>query len=208
MIKIFLVDDHKMVREGVKQLLTLSNAFEIVGEASNGKEFLDNVEDSEFDVLLLDLNMPIMSGIEVLTELKKMNKSIKIIILTIHNNISYMEKAMKLGASGYVLKDSSIGVLEETIKDVYNGKKVIDPVLLDEIRKYDEHINNRNKLTNREEEILKAIVKGLSNKEIAEKFNITEQTVKNHIVNLFRKIQVTDRTQAAVYAIKMKIIDL
>lgn len=208
MIKIFLVDDHKMVREGVKQLLTLSNAFEIVGEASNGKEFLDNVEDSEFDVLLLDLNMPIMSGIEVLTELKKMNKSIKIIILTIHNNISYMEKTMKLGASGYVLKDSSIGVLEETIKDVYNGKKVIDPVLLDEIRKYDEHINNRNKLTNREEEILKAIVKGLSNKEIAEKFNITEQTVKNHIVNLFRKIQVTDRTQAAVYAIKMKIIDL
>ncbi len=204
-IKIIIADDHWMVRDGIKQLLELDETISIVAEANSGQECLCLVKDMDANILLLDINMPDINGLKLLDRINSLNPNIKVIMLTIHNEPEYMNKAMNLGANGYVLKDSSSEILKQAIQVVLQGDQYIDPSLLsyyfsDTSKIY--NLEDSDILTNREIEVLILMSQGLYNKEIAYKLGISEKTVKNHASNIFRKINVSDRTQAAIYAIK------
>lgn len=209
-IEIVIADDHVMVREGLRQLLELEGDIKIVGEANDGEECLDIIEKVYPDVLLLDINMPKKNGLDVLKELKDRKFKNKVLILTIHNEVEYLMKAVDIGVDGYVLKDSDTNVLRKAIVSVYNGENYIQPSLTPALK---EKLANKSGesallLTKRELQVLKLIAEGLYNKEIAYKLEISEKTVKNHVSNIFKKINVSDRTQAAVFAIKNGIVDI
>lgn len=209
-VRVVIIDDHVMVREGIKQLLEIDGDIQVVGEAGDGEKGLELLETLEPDMVLLDINMPKMNGLEVLTELKKRGLKYKVLILTIHNEIEYLEKAIDIGVDGYVLKDSELAVLKKAIFTIYEGNSYIQPsltaLLKSKLEKSKE--TKEEELTKREIEVLKLIARGMYNKEIADELVISEKTVKNHISNIFRKIDVTDRTQAAVYAIKHNYVEI
>ena len=211
-IKIVIADDHSMIREGLKQLLELDGDIVVVEEATNGEECLQVIERVHPDVVLLDINMPVMDGLKMLEILRNSQwKNQKVLILTIHNEIEYLMKAMEIGIDGYVLKDADSSVLKQAIMVVHQGEKYIDYSmlpLLKEKRIQEKEQKEEDKLTRREIEVLKLLAEGLFNKEIAYKLSISEKTVKNHVSNIFKKISVSDRTQAAVYAIKNNIVEL
>ena len=212
-IKIVIADDHSMIREGLKQLLELDGDILVVGEAGNGEECLNIIDEVHPDVVLLDINMPVMNGLQTLETLRKSNnKDQKVLILTIHNEIEYLMKAKEIGINGYVLKDAESAILKKAIFKVYAGDEYIDftmvPMLNEKMDKEKENPEDEDKLTRREIEVLKLLAEGLFNKEIAYKLSISEKTVKNHVSNIFKKIGVFDRTQAAVYAIKNNIVEL
>ncbi|MBP3616682.1 MAG: response regulator transcription factor [Lachnospiraceae bacterium] len=215
MIQVLLVDDHSMVREGIKQLLELDGDIKIIGEAGNGEQCLEMIDTLNPDVVLLDINMPQMNGLEVLEKLKEKKSKQKVLILTIHNEVEYLMRAVDIGVSGYVLKDSDSTVLKEAIYAVTDGENYIDatmtPLLKEQsyLRELQKEARSKEKLlSSREIEVLCALAEGLYNKEIASKLQISEKTVKNHVSNIFKKIGVSDRTQAAVYAIKHKFVEI
>lgn len=213
-INIILADDHIMVREGLKQLLELDNEIKVIGEANDGVQCLQLLERMSPDLLLLDINMPNMNGIEVLKKVKTLPRKQKVLILTLHNEIEYLMKAADIGINGYVLKDSELEVLKTAIFSIQRGENFIQPsltpLLKEAIEKKKEKAGMSTDvvLTKRELEVLKLLAQGLYNKEIADKLSISEKTVKNHVSRLFKKISVSDRTQAAVYAIKNKIVEI
>lgn len=210
--KIVIADDHSMVREGLKQLLELDGEIKVIGEASDGIECLQLLEKMMPQVLLLDINMPNMNGLEVLTKIKEKNLKVKVIILTVHNEIEYLLKAVDIGIDGYMLKDSNSTELKEAIFHVINGETYIQPNLIPLLnsKMIEKDIDKVkiDSLTKREVEVLKLLSVGLYNKEIGEKLDISERTVKNHISSIFRKLDVTDRTQAAVFAIKNNLVNV
>lgn len=212
MIKIIIADDHSMIREGLKQLLELDENFEVIGQAGDGIECLQLLRKEMPDILLLDINMPNMNGIEVLERLKKEDNIVRILILTIHNEVEYLLKAVDIGCDGYVLKDSNFAMLKKAISSIYEGESFIQPDLIPILnaglvgRDFSECTLGG--LTKREIDVLKLLAEGLFNKEIAYKLNISERTVKNHVSNIFKKINASDRTQAAVFAIKNNLVDL
>ena len=205
-IKILIADDHSMVREGLKQLLELEGDFQVVSEAANGMEALENIKATKPDILLLDVNMPVMNGLEILAKIKQEKIGVKVLILTIHNEVEYLLKAVEIGCDGYILKDSNSTLLKRAIHAVYNGESYIQPDLIPVLNAglaNKTTVNSKlSELTKREIEVLKLISEGLFNKEIAYNLEISERTVKNHVSNIFKKINVSDRTQAAVFAIK------
>ena len=211
-IKIVIADDHSMIREGLKQLLELDGDIVVVEEAGNGEECLQVIERVSPDVVLLDINMPVMDGLKMLQLLRNSQwKKQKVIILTIHNEIEYLMKAMEIGIEGYVLKDAESTILKEAIFAVHSGEKYIDHSMIPSLKEkvaQEKEQREEDKLTRREIEVLKLLAEGLFNKEIAYKLLISEKTVKNHVSNIFKKIGVSDRTQAAVYAIKNNIVEL
>lgn len=212
-INVMIVDDHSMVREGIKQILELDGDIKVNSEASNGKECISKLKERNVDVLLLDINMPEMNGLQVLQYLREKKSRIKILILTIHNEVEYLIRAVEIGIEGYVLKDSDSSVLKKAIVDINDGDTFIQPELTPILKRRldDRSLNSRKfeeALTRREIEVLKLLAEGLFNKEIAYTLSISEKTVKNHVSNIFKKINVSDRTQAAVYAIKHKIVDI
>ena len=211
-IKVMIVDDHSLIREGLKQLLEFDGSIEIVAEATNGIECLEKLNIYEPDVLLLDINMPEKNGIEVLREMKANNSPVKGLILTVHNELEYLMNAVDIGVDGYILKDSEFVELKRAINAVLEGENYIQPSLIPALNS---QLVNRDiekdkiaLLTSRELEVLAQVANGMFNKEIATNLNISERTVKNHISNIFKKIDVSDRTQAAVFAIKNNIIKL
>lgn len=211
-IKVMIVDDHSLIREGLKQLLEFDGSIEIVAEATNGIECLEKLNIYEPDVLLLDINMPEKNGIEVLREMKANNSPVKVLILTVHNELEYLMNAVDIGVDGYILKDSEFVELKRAINAVLEGENYIQPSLIPALNS---QLVNRDiekdkiaLLTSRELEVLAQVANGMFNKEIATNLNISERTVKNHISNIFKKIDVSDRTQAAVFAIKNNIIKL
>ena len=211
-IRIVIADDHSMIREGLKQLLELDGDIQVVGEAGNGEECLTVIEKVKPDVVLLDINMPVMNGLKMLEVLRNSeNKSQRVLILTIHNEVEYLMKAVEIGVEGYVLKDAESSVLKKAIYTVHSGEEYIDftmvPLLNEKIAQEKEKVEDE-KLTRREIEVLKLLAEGLFNKEISYKLSLSEKTVKNHVSNIFKKIGVFDRTQAAVYAIKNNIVEL
>lgn len=210
-VRVVIVDDHVMVREGIKQLLEMDGDIMVVGEASDGEEGLRVMEQTDPDVMLLDVNMPKMNGLEVLQKIKESGIKRNVLILTIHNEVEYLLRAVDIGVSGYVLKDSELAVLRKAIFSVYEGNTYIQPSLVPLLQQSlsikENHANDEG-LTKREMQVLKLIAEGLYNKEIAERLTISEKTVKNHVSNIFRKIEVSDRTQAAVYAIKNGIVEI
>ncbi len=211
-IRVMLVDDHVLMREGIRQLLEFDGTITVIAEANNGVECLDKLKNNVPDVLLLDINMPEMNGIEVLEEIKRKKIDVKVLILTVHNEIDYLIKAVDIGVDGYILKDSESAELKKAINAVKNGESYIQPSLIPTLNsKLISRDNDKDKidsLTKRELEVLVQVANGLFNKEIALSLNISERTVKNHISNIFKKIDVSDRTQAAVFAIKNDIIRL
>lgn len=211
-IKVMIADDHSLIREGLKQLLEFDGSIEIVGEASNGVECLEKLNESNSEVLLLDINMPEKNGIEVLKQMKADQSEIKVLILTVHNEMDYLMKAVDIGVDGYILKDAESSELKKAIRAVRDGENYIQPSLIpalnSQLLNRDTDKDKISLLTNRELEVLVQVANGMFNKEIAMNLNISERTVKNHISNIFKKIDVSDRTQAAVFAIKNNIIKL
>ncbi|WP_342757717.1 response regulator transcription factor [Kineothrix sedimenti] len=211
-IKVMLVDDHILMREGIKNLLEFDGSIEVVSEASDGVECLSNLKNITPDIILLDINMPGKNGIEVLTEIKRRNIFVKILMLTVHNEVEYLLKAIDIGADGYILKDTESAELKRAINYIIQGENYIQPSLIPALNS---RLVNRDmdkekidSLTRRELEVLIQVSNGMFNKEIANSLDISERTVKNHISNIFKKIEVNDRTQAAVFAIKNNLIQL
>lgn len=211
-IKIMLADDHILIREGLRQLLEFDGSIKVVAEAGDGEECLELLEENKPDVLLLDINMPKKNGIEVLKNIKERNIEIKVLILTVHNEIEYLMKAVEIGVDGYIMKDSDLDELKNAITTVISGENYIQPKLIPALNKKLVSMDNDKEkiesLTDRELEVLILVAKGMFNKEIGITLDISERTVKNHLSNIFKKIEVSDRTQAAVFAIKNDLIKL
>lgn len=211
-IRVMLADDHNLVREGIKQLLEFDGKVRVVAEVSDGEECLQKLDFIMPEVLLLDINMPIKNGMEVLEEIKRKKIPVKVLILTAHNEIEYVMKAIDMGADGYILKDSELTELVKAILAVIRGECYIQPNLMPAFKnKMDSTNSDKDKifsLTKRELEVLVQVANGKFNKEIAIILNISERTVKNHISNIFKKIGVLDRTQAAVFAIRNELVEL
>ncbi len=211
-IKIMIADDHNLLREGLKQLLEFDGSMEIIAEASDGIECLEILNNVNPDILLLDINMPLKNGIEVLEELKVSKPDLKILILTVHGEVEYLIKAIDIGADGYIMKDSESSELKRAINEILSGEKYIQPSLIpmlnNKLANRDIDKDKLNSLTSRELEVLIQVANGMFNKEIATNLNISERTVKNHISNIFKKIDVSDRTQAAVFAIKNNLVKI
>lgn len=211
-IKVMLADDHVLMREGIRQLLEFDGSIEVIDEANDGDECLEKIVKSKPEVLLLDINMPKKNGIEVLQKIKNQNIDIKVLILTVHNEVDYLLRAVDIGVDGYILKDSESAELKKAINAVMNGENYIQPKLIPALNsKLVSRDNDKDKidsLTNREMDVLICVANGMFNREIADSLCISERTVKNHITSIFKKIDVADRTQAAVFAIKNDIIRL
>ena len=211
-IKVMIADDHVLMREGLKQLLEFDGSIKVIAEAANGVECLESLKTIKPEVLLLHINMPNKNGIEVLKEIRENDIDIKVLMLTVHNEVEYLLKAIDIGVDGYILKDSESAELKKAINYVYNGESYIQSSLIPSLNS---RLVNRDmdkekieSLTKRELEVLIQVANGMFNKEIAVILSISERTVKNHISNIFKKIEVSDRTQAAVFAIKNNLIQL
>lgn len=209
-IEIIIADDHMMIREGLKQLLELDGTMKVIAEANDGEECLNLLNKKIHpDILLLDINMPKKNGIEVLEYIKQNKIPVKVLILTVHNEVEYLLKAVDIGIDGYLLKDSSYDELKEAIDVIISGNTYIQPSLLPALNEsMEDYALDKEKiecLTKRKLDVLRLISEGCSNKKISDELTISERTVKNHISHIFRKIDVEDRTQAAVFAIRNKI---
>lgn len=226
-VNILLIDDHKIFREGVKRILEMEECFRIVGEGADGNEALELVEALNPDVVLLDINMPNMNGVEATKQIVQRSPESRVIILSIHDEEAYVYKTLQSGASGYLLKEMDIDALIEAIKVVSAGGAYVHPKvtgkLIEEFRRMksfedemeqerynvtadsmllDEYTIPYHLLTKRECEVLQLMAEGKSNKRIGDMLYISEKTVKNHVSNILQKMKVHDRTQAVVEAIK------
>ena len=211
-VKVILADDHVMIREGIKQLLEFDQKIEVVAQANDGVECLEQLDKVQADILLLDINMPRKNGLETLAEIRKNKNKIKVLMLTVHEEVEYLVKATDIGVDGYILKDSGSAELKKAIFSILEGESYIQPNLIPELNSYlihkDDDKIKLDALTKREVEVLIEVAKGNFNKDIAMHLNISERTVKNHMVSIFKKIEVADRTQAAVFAIKNNLIKI
>lgn len=211
-ISVMIADDHSLMREGLKQILELEPDIKVTALAANGEEVVKDALKCKPDVILMDINMPKMSGLDALRRLKDIGIDSKIIMLTIHDSREYLYETIRIGANGYVLKDSDSDTLLKAIRDVSEGKSYIQPSLSELLVK---DFNSRDgksresllidSLTKREYEVLILIAEGMNNKEIADKLFISEKTVKNHVSNIFKKIEVADRVQAAIFTFRNNI---
>jgi DNA-binding NarL/FixJ family response regulator len=214
-IRLLIADDHPIVRDGLKKLLLLEDDFEVIGEAGDGREVLEKVRDLDPDVLLLDLRMPNLDGLATLTALAQVNKRTRVIILTASEDKNEFVQAMKLGCSGIVLKQTAPDLIVKSIRKVHSGEIWLDSHTTAAVmRQFSTHLEGgtsgggqtgkgreRSPLSTREREIVALVAQGYKNKEMAEKMFISEQTVKNHLHNIFDKLGVSDRLELALYAI-------
>lgn len=211
-IKILIVDDHPVVREGIGAMLKREPDFKIVGEASNGLEAIEKADLLEPDVMLMDLRMPEVDGVEAITRIKAKKPDIKFIILTTYSDDEYIFKGIAAGARAYLLKDAPRGELFKAIRAVSHGESLIQPVVasrvLDKLAELSRKSPSVDTLSEREVEVLNLMAKGVSNKDIADQLSITQSTVKTHITSIFQKLDVTTRTEAVTTALKKGIIQL
>lgn len=203
---VLLVDDHPLLRKGLVQLIELEDELSVMGEASDGKTALEMAKDSEPDLIVLDLNMQGMDGLDTLHAMRAANVTSRIIMLTVSDNDEDVIRAMTYGADGYLLKDMDPEQILERLKEAVNGKMVISEklthVLIGALRKGDNsRAQQLAKLTSREHEILKLIAKGLSNKLIARELDISDGTVKVHVKHILKKLALKSRVEAAVWMI-------
>ena len=211
-VRILLADDHPIVRDGLKKLLQLEEDFEVVGEAGDGREVLEKCHELDPDVLLLDLRMPNLDGLSALQALQQTNKRTRVIILTASEDKNEFVQAMKLGCSGIVLKQTAPDLIVKSIRKVNSGEIWLDSLTTAAVmRQFSTGLESagggggkgreRSPLSAREREIVALVAQGYKNKEMAEKMFISEQTVKNHLHNIFDKLGVSDRLELALYAI-------
>lgn len=212
MIRVMIVDDHKMVREGLTKLIEFDKEITVVGEANDGVECMNQYRAVKPDVILMDIDMPDLNGIETFNLLNNKKHRPKILILTVHNEIEYLIRAVDMGVDGYILKDAGSKELIRAIRFVYEGERFVQPGLIPLLNsKLIARDMDREKidlLTNREMEILKLVALGHFNKDIASILSITERTVKNHMTSIFQKIDCVDRTQAAIFCIRNGVVSV
>ncbi|MCW9130825.1 response regulator transcription factor [Bacillus paramycoides] len=208
---VLIVDDHFVVREGLKLIIETSDSFQIIGEAANGEEALSFIEKKKPDVILMDLNMPKMSGLETIEALNKKQNHTPIIILTTYNEDELMLKGIELGAKGYLLKDTDRENLFRTLEAAIRGEILLQPNIMEKIVNYKRkeiHADKveENNLTEKELFVLKAIARGYKNKEIAFDMGIAERTVKAYLTNIYNKLGVNSRSEAVAVSIERKLI--
>lgn len=209
-IRILITDDHDIVRQGLRRIISFEDDMAIAFDAKNGEEALKLLTEHQIDIVLLDCNMPIMNGIQVLKSVRDQGVNTKVIMLTVENDRKTINTAIEIGADGYMLKDSAGTEIVNAIRLVYNGEKYIDKslvsILFSHIKiKEEKTLSVLDNLSKREVEVLIKISKGLSNKEIGQQLYLSEKTVKNYATNLFKKINVSDRVQATILAIQNDI---
>lgn len=211
-IRLMVVDDHAIIRKGIKAVLELVPDMEIVGEAETGLEAIRLDEQLKPDVILMDLVMPDMDGIESIRQIKLKRSDARILVLTTFAGEEMVFPAIKAGALGYHLKDSSPETLIDAIREVYRGEASLHPVIarkvLSEISAPSEHPPTTEPLTPRELEVLHLVAQGYENREIAEKLVISEATARTHVSNIMSKLHLASRTQAALYALKEGLVSL
>lgn len=209
MIKVLLVDDQSLIRQGLKALLELEPDIEIVGEAENGEQAINLVAQLQPDVILLDIRMPIMDGVAATREIQKRFAKTKILVLTTFDDDEYVSAAMQNGAMGYLLKDTPSEELAVAIRAVHKGYTQLGPGIVKKLLTQFSHPtptqslpvpSSLAELTPREKEVLQLIATGASNREIAQELYISEGTVKNHVTNILNRLNLRDRTQAAIWA--------
>lgn len=214
--KIFLVDDHKLFREGLSFVISQMKGFEVVGEASNGNVFLDLSDNLDVDIVLMDISMPGIDGIESTVKALEKHPSLKVIALTMFCDEEYYYKMIQAGVSGYLLKESGKEELEIALNTVVSGENYFSQKLLRNIilnmnntRSFTKQVNHKDiKLTRRESEILKLICQGLSNAEISEKISLSLRTVEGHKSNLISKTGVKNSVSLVMFALKNHLIDI
>ena len=211
-IRILIADDHPVVRRGLNALLATKEEFEVVGEASNGKEAIERVRALGPDVILMDLMMPEMDGVQAITQIIDESPDAKILVMTSFATDDKVFPAIKAGALGYLLKDSGPDELIDAIHQVYKGEPSLHPKIarkvLMEISHPTTNTPSEDPLTERELEVLLSIAKGMSNQEIGLKLSISEATVRTHVSRILSKLQLASRTQAALYALKEGLANL
>lgn len=217
LLRVLVVDDHPVVREGLRAMLSSDSRFAVVEEASSGEEAIEKASDLEPDVVLVDIRMPGMSGIETTKQLKAMNPDIAVILLTMYDSEVYVVEALRVGAVGYLVKDSSRELLLQAIDAAVSGGTIIRSRLLHQTingllrlpQKLEEGQANAlgsERFTPREFEVLRLIAQGQPNRDIAEELGIAEITVKKYVTTIIAKLGVSDRTQVAILALRMGLV--
>jgi NarL family two-component system response regulator LiaR len=211
-IRVFVADDHAIVRKGIAAVLEIVPDIEVVGEAKNGHDAVYRVEQLRPDVILMDLVMPEMDGIEAIRRIKDRQPEARILVLTTFAGEDKIFPAIKAGALGYHLKDSRPEELVQAIREVYRGESSLHPVIarkvLEELSRPPDRPPTPDPLTPREVQVLRLVAQGLENREIAERLMISEATVRTHVSNITGKLHVASRTQAALYALREGIASL
>jgi two-component system NarL family response regulator len=216
-IGVLIVDDHTLFRKGVRKILEGEDEIEVVGEASTGLEAVKMARELMPDVVLIDIKMPDMDGVEATRHIKRESPHIHIIFVTMLGEDEFVFAGMRAGARGYVLKEADPETLVRAIRAVYHGELLLSPSIAKRVLEYFTRLQEDKAdaarflfdgLTEREVEVLRSLAQGLSNKEIARKLFISEKTVKNHLYNIFQKLQVYDRSQAILYAIRKGLVEV
>jgi DNA-binding NarL/FixJ family response regulator len=213
-IKVLIVDDHTVVRDGLSTMLGRQEDFAVVGDAKNGLEAVKKAADAKPDVVLMDLRMPEMNGVEAMREIRAKDQNVKFIVLTTYDSDEYIFDAIEAGAKGYLLKDASRDELFNAIRAINNGESLIEPRVatrvLDRLAQLSrqESVPHGETLSDREIEVLQLMAKGSANKQIAASLSISESTVKTHVANIFQKLDVNHRTEAVTQALQKGIIRL
>lgn len=211
--RILIVDDHTMVRDGLSSMLQRQPDFEVVGEASNGKEGVEQAERLRPDLILMDLRMPEMDGVEAMRKIRIHQPEVDFLVLTTFDTDEYIFDAVEVGAKGFLLKDTSRDELFNAVRTISNGNSYFQPDIASRLadqfavlRKGGGHVTDA--LSEREREVLNLIAQGKANKEVASELSLSESTVKSHVSNIFSKLGVNDRTGAVTTAIQKGIIKI
>lgn len=211
-IRLLLADDHRMLREGLRRSMT-DQGFDVVGEARDGDEAIALVEEHEPDVVLMDVTMPGVDGVEATRQIRDAFDEVRVVMLTMHADQEILAAAIRAGASGYLVKDCSTDEIASAVRMAAGGETALSPQLaasmLNEVRKLDQPSSDDERvITKREEEVLQHIADGCSTSEVGEKLYISQKTVKNHLASIYQKLDARDRTQAVLQAVRMGIVRL
>lgn len=207
-IKLVLADDHPLIREGFRSLLSKNTKFEIVGEAENGRELVEVAKKLQPDVILTDLKMPVMTGLEAIEQLVDEFPLMRFIVLTMHEEREYIVNALKIGASGYLLKSIEGSELERAINTVFSGGKFFSPVVTNILAEtvIKPEATESNEITPREKEVLDLVAQGKSTKQVADLLGISIRTVESHRINMLKKMKVNNTAELIKKAIELKLI--
>ncbi len=214
MIKVLICDDQEIVCEGLQTILNAYDDIEVVGIAHNGEESLNLIPETDPDIVLMDLKMPVMNGIIATRNIQQKYPNIHVLVLTTYRDDEWVFDAVRSGASGYLLKDTPPDELIKAIRGTIEGKSYVDPDVAGKLManyrhsQSSKHLPTNFQFSDREEDILKLLAKGLSNADIAQQLYLTEGTVRNYTSEIFKKLNVSDRTQAAVMALRYGLVEL